>query len=219
MPIAKGTEKLVIFLLSLSAISIIASFLISFLLANYWQIVIFATVVICSIFLIWDFRSPRREIEVDRRKILAPADGIIVEREETEEGFFYVIRMSPFDVHMNRSPIKGEVKSIRFKKGSHWPVYFPNYAKRNQRNTITITNDEENIKAIVTQVSGIFARRTIAYVREGDKINQGEIIGTIRFGSITRLKITSSKKFKLVQECSSSVRAGLTVLAELNDSD
>ncbi|MCG3221276.1 MAG: phosphatidylserine decarboxylase, partial [Candidatus Heimdallarchaeota archaeon] len=94
-----------------------------------------------------------------------------------------------------------------------------NYAKKNQRNIITITNEEEDLEAIVTQVSGIFARRTIAYVKKGDKVKQGEIIGTIRFGSITSLKITSSKKYKLVQECSASVRAGLSILANLKNSD
>jgi phosphatidylserine decarboxylase len=215
VPIAKGTEKFVSILVSITILSFIASLLIGFLLENYWQIAIYAVVIICCVFLIWDFRSPKRDIITDKNWILAPADGVIVEIEESEDGFFYVIRMSPFDVHMNRSPIDGVVKSIEFQKGSHWPVYFPNYAKKNQRNTITITNEKEDLEAIVTQVSGIFARRTISYVKEGDKVKQGEIIGTIRFGSITSLKITSSKEFKLVQESSSSVRAGLSVLAEI----
>ncbi|NPD87560.1 MAG: hypothetical protein HGN29_02485 [Asgard group archaeon] len=215
MPIAKGTERMVSILITIVITSFITSFLISFFLAVFWQIAIFATIAFCCVFLIWDFRSPKREIIIDKNWILAPADGIIVEIEESDDGFFYAIRMSPFDVHMNRSPIDGVIKDIKFQKGSHWPVYFPNYAKRNQRNSITITNKEENIEAIVTQVSGIFARRTISYVKKGDAVKQGEIIGTIRFGSITSLKITSSKKFKLVQESSTSVRAGLSVLAEI----
>ena len=219
MPIAKGTERMVSILISIVVISFISSFLISFLLAVFWQIAIFSIVVICCIFLIWDFRSPNREIITDKNWILAPADGIIVEIEESEDSFFYVIRMSPFDVHMNRSPIDGVVKDIKFQKGSHWPVYFYNYAKKNQRNAITITNEEEDLEALVTQVSGIFARRTISYVKKGDKVKQGEIIGTIRFGSITSLKITSSKKYKLAQECSTSVRAGLSILANLKNSD
>jgi phosphatidylserine decarboxylase len=219
MRIAKGTEGFVSLLIVISVISIIASFLISFFLAVYWQIAIFATVVFCSVFLIWDFRNPKREIITNMNWILAPADGTIVDIEDSDDGFFYVIRMSPFDVHMNRSPIDGTVKEIKFQKGSHWPVYFPNYAKKNQRNIITIVNDEESIEAIVTQVSGIFARRTISYVKVGDKVRQGEIIGTIRFGSITSLKITCSKRYKLAQECSSIVRAGLSILAELDNSD
>ncbi len=215
MRIAQGTEILVGFLASLTLISIIASILIAILLNNFWQIVIFVCIIIWNIFLIWDFRNPKREIIRNKNIILAPADGTIVEMEELEDGFYYVIRMSPFDVHMNRSPIDGSVSTIQFQKGSHWPVYFPEYAKRNQRNAITIINKEEDIEAIVTQVSGIFARRTISYVKEGDTVMQGRIIGTIRFGSITSLKITSSKKFKLVQECGSIVRAGLTILAEI----
>lgn len=217
MRIAKGTEKFVGFLLALSLMSIIATILISILLHNYWQIIIFVCIIIWNLFLIWDFRNPKREIKVDKNIILAPADGTIVEMEELEDGIYCVIRMSPFDVHMNRSPIDGTVADIKFQKGSHWPVYFPEYAKRNQRNAITIKNENEDIEAIVTQVSGIFARRTISYVKEGESVKQGEIIGTIRFGSITSLKITGSKKFKLAQECASIVRAGLTILAEIKE--
>jgi phosphatidylserine decarboxylase len=213
--IAKGTERLVGFLAALTLISIIVSILLACLLSNFWQIAIFACIIIWNIFLIWDFRNPKREIKRNKNIILAPADGTIVEMEELEDGFYCVIRMSPFDVHMNRSPIDGKVTNIKFQKGAHWPVYFPEYAKKNQRNAITIINETEEMEVIVTQVSGIFARRTISYVKKGDSVQQGEIIGTIRFGSITSLKITSSKKFKLVQECASTVRAGLTILAEI----
>ena len=156
MPIARGTERIVSILISIVIISFISSFLISFFLAVFWQIAIFVTVVVCCIFLIWDFRSPIRKIILDKNWILAPADGIIVEIEESKDSFFYVIRMSPFDVHMNRSPIDGIVKDIQFQKGSHWPVYFPNYAKKNQRNTITIVNDIDSFKIFITFLPIVF---------------------------------------------------------------
>ncbi|MCE7741326.1 MAG: phosphatidylserine decarboxylase family protein, partial [Candidatus Heimdallarchaeota archaeon] len=74
--------------------------------------------------------------------------------------------------------------------------------------------------AIVTQVSGIFARRTVAYVKEGDQVNQGDIIGTIRFGSIASIELICDKKYKLKYNVSDIVRAGLSVLAECDhDSD
>ena len=128
--------------------------------------------------------------------------------------------MSPFDVHMTRSPIDGEVISVQFKKGSHWPAYFPNYAVRNQRNTIRMYNKVWDIEAIVTQVSGIFARRTISYIGKGNIVKQGEVIGTIRFGSITSVEIISTKKYKLVEPLPKITRAGITILAvQDNDSD
>ena len=179
----------------------------------YWQFAFVAIILVCYIFVIWSFRNPNREIIKNAKKILAAADGKITELKETEDGLYCVIRMSHFDVHMNRSPIDGVVTRIEFKKGSHWPVYFSNYVKKNQRNTIEIYNEQEDIRAIITQVSGIFARRTLAYIEKGDIVEQGDIIGNILFGSITSLKIISTKKFKTIQPSSLSAKAGLTIIA------
>ncbi|MCG3258801.1 MAG: phosphatidylserine decarboxylase [Candidatus Heimdallarchaeota archaeon] len=214
MAIAKGTKFIVLFLLAFSALCFVLSFVIWYLTSFFWHFIILGLIVITSSFLIWTFRNPERSVSIDINKILAPADGRIMEVEEKEGIIYCLIRMSPFDVHMTRSPIKGKVTKTAFKKGSHWPAYFPNYAMKNQRNKIEIIDEVGNISAIVTQVSGIFARRTVAYVKSGDIVKQGEVIGTIRFGSLTSLEIKSDKKFKFKIGISEVVRAGKTVLAE-----
>ena len=214
MAIAKGTKFIVLFSLAFSALCFILSFVIWYLTSFFWHFIILGLIVIACSFLIWSFRNPERSVSIDINKILAPADGRIMEVEEKEGIIYCVIRMSPFDVHMTRSPIKGKVTKTAFKKGAHWPAYFPNYAKKNQRNKIEIIDEVGNINAVVTQISGIFARRTVAYVKGGDIIKQGEIIGTIRFGSLTSLEIKSDKKFKFKIGISDVVRAGNTVLAE-----
>jgi phosphatidylserine decarboxylase len=214
MAIAKGTKFIVLFLLVFSALCFVLSFVIWYLTSFFWHFIILGSIVIASSFLIWTFRNPNRSVSIDINKILAPADGRIMEVEEKEGIIYCLIRMSPFDVHMTRSPIKGKVTKIAFKKGSHWPAYFPNYAMKNQRNKIEIIDEVGNINAIVTQVSGIFARRTVAYVKGGDNVKQGEVIGTIRFGSLTSLEIKSDKNFKFKIGISDVVRAGKTVLAE-----
>ncbi|MHA1303000.1 MAG: phosphatidylserine decarboxylase [Candidatus Heimdallarchaeaceae archaeon] len=217
MRLAKSSEKIVIVCLVISVLSLILAVLIPFLLNFYWIIAISAVFIFSSLFLIWTFRDPKREITADSSLILAPADGILQEIVRDEDVIAFTIRMSPFDVHMNRAPIDGVVKEVTFQKGSHWPVYFPKYAKRNQRNTIVIVNEELNLTAEVVQVSGIFARRTIAYVKPGDQVKQGERIGTIRFGSVTHLRIKGKKKY--IENCStsSSVRAGISILAQITD--
>lgn len=214
MAIAKGTKFIVLFLLAFSALCFVLSFVIWYLTSFFWHFIILGLIVIASSFLIWTFRNPERSVSIDINKILAPADGRIIEVEEKEGIIYCLIRMSPFDVHMTRSPIKGKITKTAFKKGSHWPAYFPNYAMKNQRNKIEIIDEVGNISAIVTQVSGIFARRTVAYVKSGDSVKQGEVIGTIRFGSLTSLEIKSDKKFKFKIGISEVVRAGKTVLAE-----
>ncbi|MHA1445571.1 MAG: phosphatidylserine decarboxylase [Candidatus Heimdallarchaeaceae archaeon] len=214
MAIAKGTKFIVLFLLAFSALCFVLSIVIWYLTSFFWHFIILGLIVIASSFLIWTFRNPDRSVSININKILAPADGRIMEVEEKEGIIYCLIRMSPFDVHMTRSPIKGKVTKTAFKKGSHWPAYFPNYAMKNQRNKIEIIDEVGNISAIVTQISGIFARRTVAYVKSGDSVKQGEVIGTIRFGSLTSLEIKSDKKFKFKIGISEVVRAGKTVLAE-----
>jgi phosphatidylserine decarboxylase len=214
MVLAKGTDKIILLLSSLVVIFCACMVIFWFVFDIYWQFVITAIILVCYIFVIWSFRNPAREIIRNTKNILSPADGKFTELKKTEDGLYCVILMSPFDVHMNRSPIDGVVIRTEFKKGSHWPVYFSNYAKKNQRNTIEIYNETENIRAIITQVSGMFARRTLAYVKEGDSVNQGDIIGTIIFGSITSLEIISTKKFKTIQQPSMSAKAGLTIIAK-----
>ncbi len=220
MKLAKGSQNLTY----IHFAGIILSFII-FILVWYWTRVnwiftIFTAITIWCLFVIWTFRDPKRDINQNPNHILAPADGTITELTETDKGIYCVIRMSPFDVHMTRSPISGKTEDVQFKKGSHWPAYFPNYAVRNQRNTIRIINKEEEIEAVVTQVSGIFARRTISYINKDDEVKQGEVIGTIRFGSITSVEIVSTKNYKLVKPLPKITRAGITILAVRdNDSD
>ena len=214
MKLAKSSETIAGVFLFTALLSAIGIIMLIVLYPNVWIILGCVAIIIWCVFVIWTFRDPKREIIADPTKLLSPADGIVTDIEKKENGFSIVIRMSPFDVHMNRSPVDGTVKEVTFKKGAHWPVYFTKYAKRNQRNTIVIVNEQKNITTKVVQVSGIYARRTIAYVKPGDKVKQGEVIGTIRFGSITYLEIVSTKKYKLVVEPNSSVRAGITILAE-----
>jgi phosphatidylserine decarboxylase len=214
MGIAKDTKFIIGLISAITVICFSLAILFWILYDVIWQFILLGLVIIAYVFLIWTFRDPERKIKVNSSQILAPADGRIIDIEERENGIYIVIRMSPFDVHMTRSPISGEVRETEFKKGAHWPAYFPEYTKKNQRNRIDIVNSEQEVKVIVTQVSGIFARRTIAYIKEGDKVTQGEVIGTIRFGSITSVEVISDKKYKIKYKLSNVVRAGLSVLAE-----
>ncbi|MHA1668633.1 MAG: phosphatidylserine decarboxylase [Candidatus Heimdallarchaeaceae archaeon] len=217
MGIAQNTRRMINFLTMLLAFFIVLASLLAYFLDNLWFLTLLAIAIITYGFLIWTFRDPKREIETNPAHVLAPADGRVTEVIENKDRIYVLIRMSPFDVHMTRSPIDGEITEIRFKKGSHWPAYFPKYAKRNQRNRIEIVTTDKRTKVVVTQVSGIFARRTIAYCNKGEKVKQGEVIGTIRFGSLTSLEIISSENYKLVQPFPEIVRAGKTILAKKDE--
>ncbi len=218
MSIAKDTINYILIMLAIDMVlASIAILIILYLNKIYWLISLgLVAIIIFSFFIIWTFRDPIRDLTINNKGIISPADGIVTDITKEGKTWKLTIRMSPFDVHMTRSPINGKVSGVHFQKGSHWPVYFPNYAKKNQRNTIIIRNDKIPLVIKVIQVSGIFARRTIAYVSFDDTVEQSASIGHIRFGSITHLEIETERNISIQVKEYQSVRAGITLLATFN---
>lgn len=139
-------------------------------------------------FVIYFFRDPIREAPVEEQIILAPADGIVTEIFETEEKIYMGQRvigisifMSPLDVHINRSPIMGQVELIKYKKGKFRPAKNPDHFIENEKNYIGIKNDQ--IQVLVVQIAGIMARRIVNWTSMGQLLQQSEKIGMIKFSS------------------------------------
>ena len=113
--------------------------------------------------------------------------------------------MSPFDCHVNRSPVSGRVLSVKYIEGSTPPAFIRKKGVRT--NEILIKSEDEIYR--VLQIAGIFARRIVSYVKEGDIVNKGDKIGMIRFGSRVVLEIPDGYRF--VRKVSEKVKAGETV--------
>ena len=164
--------------------------------------------ILLTIFFLAFFRDPSRApdpTEVSARPVmLSPADGRVM----TVEGGEVHIFMNFNDVHVNRTPISGRIKSIRYTKGSHIPAFTKNSA-RNERNVIVIGNN--NVECKVTQIAGTITRRIVSYIKEGDFVGRGDRIGMIRFGS--RVDVTIPPGFEPVIRRGDKVHAGETVIA------
>ncbi len=173
---------------------------------------------IFSLYMIWFFRDPKREIVINDRHILAAADGIIIYVREDNNILEIATRMSPFNVHLNRSPIAGVIRSIKHSPGSHRSVYFAGAEEKNERNLVEIEND--TIKCEVLQLTGAFARRIEVWNKVNDSVEQGAKFGMIRFGSQTNIRIRledDKNSFYPIVKIGDKVRAGLTVVAELRE--
>ncbi len=144
------------------------------------------------------FRDPEREIG---EGVVSPADGRI----DYLEGRRMEVFMSPFDCHVNRAPVGGVVRRIVFKGGSKPPAFIR--SDRAMRNEIYIENEDGTFK--VVQVAGLFARRIVCYVREGERVEKGQRIGMIRFGSRVILEVPEGYVF--VKRRGEKVKAGETV--------
>ncbi len=166
------------------------------------------------------FRDPHREISDDQRTIVSPADGKVMGVEVVKEDEFFktevkkiTIFLSIFDVHINRSPIEGEVTHVRYSKGKFLAAYKENVGSVNERNQIFIKG--KNYSVLVVQIAGLIARRIVCRVQPGSKLQKGERLGLIRFGSCTELYVP--KNVKILVEKGSRVKGGETIIGEVED--
>ena len=122
------------------------------------------------------------------------------------------IFMNVFNVHVNRVPVKGEIKKIIYKEGSFFNASLDKASEKNERNSIIIKT-ENGIEIVVVQIAGLIARRILSFVSNGDKLNSGERFGLIRFGS--RVDVYLPKTFKPEVKVGDKTIAGETIIGSL----
>jgi phosphatidylserine decarboxylase len=170
-------------------------------------------------FTLYFFRDPERCIPSGANLVLSPADGRVTKIEELEHSFIggrgkvVSIFLSPFDVHINRSPISGTVGFMEYARGSKHPAYLKRASAENESNLIGI--DGGDIKVLVKQIAGSFARRIVTWVSEGDAIERGGKLGMIRFGSRTEVFVPDSVSLKV--SVGEKVKAGESIVGEVRD--
>lgn len=202
----------------LSIISFIFVLGLAFLAISFTNSLFLILSVLMFVFLaftIFFFRDPEREIG---KNIVSPADGKIIKIEKIKDSdvgdsIKVSIFMSILDVHVNRMPIDGKILKIERVEGKFFPAYSEE-SEKNEKNIILAETKIGKIKII--QIAGIFARRIVCYVKEGENIAKGERIGMIKFGSRVDL-ILPKDKVRLRIRVNDKLRAGVDEIAELND--
>lgn len=165
------------------------------------------------------FRLPTRATNGGGNKIIAPADGKVVVIEEVEETEFFKdkrlqisIFMSPINVHANWYPISGKVSYAKYHEGKYLVAWHPKSSTENERTTVVVENDKA-VSVLFRQIAGALARRIVLYAKEGDKAEQGEEFGFIKFGS--RIDIFLPLGTKVNVELNQKVTGKQTIIAEL----
>ena len=160
------------------------------------------------------FRNPKRNVKLNDKSILAPADGKIVIIKEVFEKEFYKekrlqvsIFMSPFNVHVTRYPVGGEIIFSKYHPGKYLFAWHPKSSELNERTSVVIKNKVFG-NILYRQIAGALARRIVNYASEGGKIKQGEESGFIKFGS--RLDIFLPLKTKVNVNMNQMVKGGVS---------
>jgi len=165
---------------------------------------LFVVGLILTVFFIIFFRDPDRKPKGDEDDAVSPADGKVI---SIRDGTICIF-MNIHDVHVNRAPLAGTVMQIDYKPGGYIPA-FNKDSHVNERNHVVINTESGNIE--LTQIAGVLTRRIVSYISEGSRVNRGERIGMIRFGSRVDVKIPQIYEFTVGSN--DKVKAGETIIA------
>jgi len=196
----------------ISAILIVLFLLVVFFYFIYKPV--FFLLLVLLVFTFYFFRDPERVVPIGEDILVSPADGVITNIKEYKEGktnyTSVSIFLSVFNVHIQRLPISGEVSKIEYIEGKFINATLDKASEDNERIKLNLNSGKN--KFYITQIAGLIARRIICYVKEKEKVNQGERYGIIKFGS--RVDIDFPENFKLLVTVGQQCIGGETIVAK-----
>jgi len=192
--------------------SIVAAVLLGWLTAWLYYAL---PVLLLGAFCLWFFRDPDRHIPQTPGAVVSPADGKVTDVSVVTSGKVSWNRISiflnVFNVHVNRSPIAGVIRDVRYQRGKFLNAMAANSAEENEQNIVTVEGEGQTI--IFKQIAGLIARRIIFTRKVGDTVARGERIGLIKFGS--RVDVLLDRNANLQVKVGDQVMGGASVLAML----
>jgi phosphatidylserine decarboxylase len=179
--------------------------LVSWLAGPFYAIPLYLAGLFCLFF----FRDPDREIPAGDVAV-SPADGkVVAVKAEGPELTRISVFLNIFDVHVNRAPIAGRIKEVFYKKGRFVVASREEASAQNEQNLIVIEGAGYDVA--FRQIAGLIARRIVCYKKPGDRVETGERIGLIKFGS--RVDVLLGPEWDILVRPGLRVRAGSSVLA------
>ena len=182
-----------------------------------WLAAVLLTVV--AIWVAYFFRDPERTGERGQQIVIAPADGKVVQISEVDEPAFLhekalrvSIFMNVFNVHVNRYPVSGVIRYLQYNPGKFLNAAAEKSSLENEQMSVGIESGSNRI--LVRQIAGLIARRIVTYSRDGERVQQGDRMGIIRFGSRVDVFLPTSARARV--KVGDVTFAGVSVIAELS---
>jgi phosphatidylserine decarboxylase len=168
-----------------------------------------------AFFFLWFFRDPERAIPQNTGAVVSAGDGTVTDisqvRVQGEEQTRISIFLSVFNVHVNRSPIAGVVRDVRYQRGRFLNAMNKVSADENEQNIVTMEGDGQRV--VFKQIAGLLARRIVFHPKVGDRLERGQRVGLIKFGSRVDVLLDASARVNV--KVGDRVKGGETVLAHL----
>jgi len=170
---------------------------------------------VLAAFFLWFFRDPERVVPDAAGAVVSPADGKVTDVSQVVVGGTRRTRisifLSMFDVHVNRSPVAGVIRDVRYQKGKFLNAMDAASAEHNEQNMVTVEGGGQTV--IFKQIAGLLARRIVFNKRLGDRVERGERVGLIKFGSRVDVLLDASASLHI--KVGDHVKGGASVLAYL----
>jgi phosphatidylserine decarboxylase len=181
---------------------------------THW-VILSAIPVLLAAFFLWFFRDPARVIPSEAGLIVSPADGKVTDVSPTQLNGLSATRisifLSVFDVHVNRAPVRGTIKSVVYKKGQFGNAMSAASAEDNEQNIVTM--EGEGMVVVFKQIAGLLARRIVFNHAPGEMLDRGQRVGLIKFGS--RTDVIFPQPAELAVKVGDRVQGGATILARV----
>src|SRR5260370_42257344 len=172
-------------------------------------------VLLLAAFFLWFFRDPERQIPAVPGAVVSPGDGKVTDVSLVASGGLprnrISIFLSVFDVHVNRSPIAGVIRDVRYRRGKFHNAMGAHSAEENEQNIVTVEGEDRTV--IFKQIAGLIARRIVFNFKVGDHVACGERVGLIKFGS--RVDVLFDRDAAIQVKPGDHVKGGAPVLAVL----
>jgi phosphatidylserine decarboxylase len=186
---------------------------IAWLTGSFW----WATpLLLLAVFFLWFFRDPERKIPAGSGLVVSPADGKVtaIGRVSTLDGerIRLSIFLSVFDVHVNRAPVGGVIRSKEYREGVFMNAMNPKSASSNEQNVVEMES-EDGHEVGFSQIAGLLARRIVFTKHVGERLRRGERVGLIKFGSRVDVYLPGDSDLRV--RVGHRVKGGASILAEL----
>ena len=189
-----------------------AAILLGWLTSPVWAVI----PVLLAFFFLWFFRDPERSVPQDAGAVISPGDGKVTDVSTITIGNQKQTRLSiflnVFNVHVNRSPIAGVIRDVRYQRGKFLNAMNKVCADQNEQNVVTLEGDDGHT-VVFKQIAGLLARRIVFYPKVGDRLERGQRVGLIKFGSRVDVLLDASARVNV--KVGHRVKGGASVLAYL----
>jgi phosphatidylserine decarboxylase len=189
------------------------------ILLGIWATPLLALVpLLLAAFFLWFFRDPERVIPSTTGAVVSPADGKVTGVTTVQVDGAPATRISiflnVFNVHVNRAPAAGVITAVEYRRGKYLNAMDPASAELNEQNICTLRTDNGQ-RIVFKQIAGLLARRIVFSRQVGDRLERGERIGLIKFGS--RCDVILPASAKVIVQVGNIVKCGSSTLAILAD--